>query len=84
LSIITALWSLMFVTDSVQNILDRSPVFTLLVDDGEESRHATYVGMFYVVYVYEDPVACPLVTGYECPVATYTHVEMHGWFYRGN
>lgn len=81
---IAALWSLMFVTDSVQNILNKTPVFTVLVDDGEGSRHSTYVGMFYVVYVYQDPIACPLVVGAQCPVGTYTHVEMHSWFYNGH
>ncbi len=84
LAILTALWSLMFVTDSVQNIMDQAPVFTVMVDDGQNSRHSTYIGLFYVVYIYEDPISCPLAGEGECGGGTYSHVEMHPWWYRGN
>ncbi len=83
-AIISALWSLMFVTDSVQNILNNQPVFTVQADDGENSRHSTYIGLFYVIYVYDDPIACPAIVGAHCSTETYHHVEMHSWFYRGN
>ncbi len=84
LAIFTALWSLMFVTDSVQNIMDRAPIFTVMVDEGRESRHSTYVGLFYVVYVYEDPISCPIMEDPTCGGETYSHVEMHAWWYNGN
>ncbi len=83
-AIFSALWSLMFVTDSVQNILNNQPVFTVMIDDGEGSRHSTYLGLFYVIYIYEDPMACPAIEGFNCSAQTYHHVEMHPWFYKGN
>ncbi len=84
-AIISALWSLMFVTDSIQKALNNNPVFTVLLDDGEHSRHSTYLGLFYVVYVYDDePLACLPIVGYVCNNETTSHVEIHSWFYQGN
>lgn len=83
-AIFSALWSLMFVTDSVQNILNNQPVFTVMIDNGEHSRHSTYLGLFYIVFIYDDPVGCPAIEGYVCKNETYHHVEMHPWFYQGH
>ncbi len=83
LAIFSAIWSLMFVTDSVQKILDKQPVFTVMIDNGEHSRHSTYLGLFYLVFVYEDPVSCPAIEGYVCKNETETHVEIRPWFYHG-
>ncbi len=76
----TFLWNATFATDAILVQYQKRPVFAIKYPDSEEASSETYIGLFYVVYVYERPMACPL-DGPDCETGTITKVELHSWFY---
>lgn len=83
LGIFAALWSTFITTDAVLASYNRPPVFAIQVNDGVDSRHAVYIGLFYVVYVYDRPSGCPSDDSV-CIIERIIKVELHNWFYPGD
>ncbi len=75
-----ALWSAFISTDAILAANEKPPLFAIQVNDGEGSSQAVYIGLFYVVYVYDRPSAC-IPEDPDCTAERIVKVELHNWFY---
>ncbi len=83
LGVFVALWSVLISTDAILAANEKPPLFAIQVNDGVGSRHAVYIGLFYVVYVYDLPSSC-IPEDPDCTIERTLKVDLHNWFYPGD
>ena len=71
------LWGAAFTTDAILAKNEKKPFFALKINT--EGVHDTYLGLFYIVYVYEYPVGC-VPEGAPCTNETVQNVKIQFWY----